>query len=238
MEAMPVARVATNENLPTARAATVPTLPPPAKQPTIVATPAPTPPAISSYAAKTSSSKPDTVDADGFHGVTVASKRPTLPDPKIILLNALDQRIDTKLPNVDSSTKATLEARIERAKVCNNFHLLNKCGGRCGFDHEPMSAKMLVSFLSPSHSLSHAFSNHSPDIISNLTRSFQLALRHKARERVCPRRSGCRQADCLSGHMCPWRDCDKTMCFFRELHGIDTEVRMKMDENGRVDPVR
>jgi len=38
--------------------------------------------------------------------------------------------------------------------------------------------------------------------------------------------------------MCPWRDCDRTTCFFRELHGVDTEVRMKMDENGRIDPVR
>jgi hypothetical protein len=150
IEAVPLARVATTENLPLARAATVPTppAPAPAKQPTIVAATTPTPPTTTSYATKTSSNKAVTVDSDGFHGVTVG-KRPTLPDPKSILLNSLDQRIDSKLPNVDSSTKATLEARIATLKVCNNFHLLNKCQGRCPFDHEPMGAKMLVSlFLS------------------------------------------------------------------------------------------
>lgn len=162
MEAVPIARVATNENLPLARAATVPT-PPAPKQPTIVAATTITPPTITSYATKTS--KPADVDADGFHGVTVASKRPILPNPKIILLNALDQRIDTKLPNVDSSTKATLETRIATQKVCNNFHLLDKCQGRCPFDHEPMSAKMLVSLLStiippPHHCTSHLLKHH------------------------------------------------------------------------------
>lgn len=150
-------------------------------------------------------------DSDGFTGVTTTKARPSLPDPKVILLNKSDQRIDAKLPKVDSNTKTALEQRIKQQKVCNNFHLLGSCpsGPRCTFQHgERMGMKE------------------------------QLALRLKARERACPRGSGCRQFDGVCGHSCPWPDCTWSECFFGNLHTIDDTVAMTMHEDGRIEIVR
>jgi hypothetical protein len=175
-----------------------------------VSTPAkPTATSTPSYAKATQ----DIPDSDGFSKVSIVKARPTAPDPKLILINYYDQRIDPKLPKADSMAKAELDSRIKQQKVCNNYHILGPktctSGSRCTFQHgERMGPKE------------------------------QLALRHKARERVCPRKSGCRQADCLCGHHCPWADCTQDTCFFKDLHDLDVNVAMKMDETGRVETVR
>jgi hypothetical protein len=192
--------------LPSVAAPMIPTKSVPNIAPTA---PAPAPVNIHSYA-KASQPVPD---SDGFSKVSVVKVRPTAPDPKIILINYFDQRIDPKLPKADSASKAELESRIKQQKVCNNYHIIGpkSCtsGSRCTFQHgERMGPKE------------------------------QLALRHKARERVCPRKSGCRQADCLCGHHCPWGDCTQDTCFFKDLHDLDMNVAMKMDENGKVEAVR
>ncbi|EON63534.1 hypothetical protein W97_02762 [Coniosporium apollinis CBS 100218] len=77
---------------------------------------------------------------------------------KYVLLNADDQRLDERLPRPDKPAMDNLHDRItNRGKVCNDFHLLGVCRTQhCPFSHEP-----------------------------KLTAMEQLALRHKARNKLC-----------------------------------------------------
>lgn len=128
---------------------------------------------------------------------------------KAVLLNVNDQRMDPKMGRADAVAFARVNQRIKEQKVCNNYHLLGKCsnGTGCGYAHgDRLDAKE------------------------------QLALRQKARERVCPLGSDCRDVDCFFGHQCP-RDvnCFWDNCYFEHLHNLDTLPRMKMYENGEVE---
>lgn len=190
-------------------------VPPPAAAP--VKTPALTPPATTasstpSYASYAKISNTLPIDSDGFSGISRASKRPTIPDPKLVLINAADQRVDPKLPKVDSNTVQELNNRIKQSKVCNSWHIFGTCqmNKRCPFEHgERMTGKT------------------------------QLALRYLARERLCPRKASCREASCLCGHHCPWDgDCQRATCYFGELHDMDLTVTMRMNESGKLELVR
>ncbi len=136
---------------------------------------------------------------------------PTKPvQRRAILLNIHDQRLDPKLIKPDFGVMQKLNARIKEHKVCNNFHLTGKCidGEFCQFSHGER--------LGPKE---------------------QQALKCKARERVCPRASDCRDIDCFSGHHCPKEPCAWDGCYFGDLHDLDNVVRMKMFENGEIEIV-
>jgi len=139
---------------------------------------------------------------------TIPSSK-ALTGRKAILLNINDQRLDPKLGKPEPLSMARLNSRIKEQKVCNNYHLLGKCsnGNGCGYSHgDRLDAKE------------------------------QLALRQKARERVCPAGSDCRDVDCFLGHQCPRDDkCIWDTCYFEDLHNLDSTPRMKMYENGEIE---
>jgi hypothetical protein len=70
-----------------------------------------------------------------------------------------------------------LKARINRQRICNNFHLNGSCDGQCGFDHSPLDPEL------------------------------KRALESLARSQPCPKRGACRKANCTYGHICQTPDC-------------------------------
>lgn len=123
---------------------------------------------------------------------------------KCILLNAYDQRLDQPLAKPDRTSVESLHQRIQKQKVCNDFHLTSECKtAYCPYSHGP-----------------------------KLTPMETLALRHKARGRSCPNWSECRDFDCYYGHCCPNDDCYYQECYFRDLHNLDKAVRTKLYEDG------
>ncbi|OCK74858.1 C-x8-C-x5-C-x3-H type zinc finger protein [Lepidopterella palustris CBS 459.81] len=126
---------------------------------------------------------------------------------KYILLNAYDQRLDQPLAKADRVSVDNLHQRIQKQKVCNDFHLTGKCDtAYCPYSHGP-----------------------------KLTAMETLALRHKARGRSCPKWSDCRDIDCYYGHCCPNDDCHYQECYFKDLHNIDKTPKIKMFEDGSLE---
>lgn len=124
---------------------------------------------------------------------------PSLPtawtaNQKIVLLNVNDERVDANLGPIDAAAAARVAERCEKTKLCNDFHLRDKCRtAGCTFAHEPR--------LDPKE---------------------MVVLRYKARFLICERGSSCRIADCWHGHLCPIRSCAKpTTCRFKDFHHVD-----------------
>jgi hypothetical protein len=112
-----------------------------------------------------------------------------------IFRNGEGQRVDIPLPKPDRSAVSSLNGRISRGgNLCNEYHLTGKCpvGPRCDYRHDP-----------------------------RLTVAEQLALRHKARSRLCKNESDCNNAHCFFGHMCPNAECWYENCNFEHLHDIN-----------------
>jgi hypothetical protein len=113
-----------------------------------------------------------------------------------IFRNAEGQRVDITLPKADRSAVSGLNGRIQRGgNLCNEYHLTGKCpvGPRCDYRHDP-----------------------------RLTVAEQLALRHKARSRLCKNESDCNNAMCFFGHMCAnTPECWYENCNFGHLHHIN-----------------
>ena len=178
----------------------------PTPPPTMVASPSPVAsaaaPATSMPSTGANSSTYANVGGSTSGKISIVPYRPMPPQSrKFVLINAEDQRIDMKLPPPSSAAIQSLESRIKSSKICNNHHLLGKCANPgCGYTH---GTRIPV-----------------PE---------QLALRHKARERVCQRGGDCRNPDCLSGHMCPRNErCEfKNTCYFEGLHHLDTIPKMR-----------
>ncbi|TQN65823.1 hypothetical protein CSHISOI_09680 [Colletotrichum shisoi] len=91
-----------------------------------------------------------------------------------IAVNTKNWRLDPYIPPSDPTISNRLNARINRHRVCNNFHLNATCdaGDSCEYDHSPLDAE---------------------------SRS---ALEFIARSRPCSKRGGCRNAKCTNGHIC------------------------------------
>lgn len=180
----------------------------------IQASPPPVSPASypppATQAAPASSSYASVGAVDGTKEISITPTKP-LPAPKYILLNSYDQRVDEHLPRVDGSSMTALHDRINRQKLCNNYHLLGKCpnGTDCQYQHgEPLSPRLL------------------------------LALRHKVRGLTCPRGSDCRDFDCQLRHICPKNfDCENYECRWGDMHEIDTTPAVKEFEDGRFVPL-
>lgn len=116
------------------------------------------------------------------------------PDEKIVLLNVNDERVDNNLGPIDADASVRVAERCEKNKICNDFHLRDKClSASCTFAHAPR--------LDPKE---------------------MVVLKYKARYLICERGSACRIPDCWHGHMCPHRNCSRpTFCRFRHLHHVD-----------------
>ncbi|KAJ9659371.1 hypothetical protein H2201_007396 [Coniosporium apollinis] len=141
--------------------------------------------------------------------ISIAPKKAT--PRKYVLLNADDQRLDERLARPDKPAMDSLHDRItNRGKVCNDFHLLGVCRTQhCPFSHEP-----------------------------KLTAMEQLALRHKARNKLCSSYDECRDTECYWGHVCPYDpSCTYGVCFFGEMHGIDKRAAKKWFPDGTTEPV-
>ena len=142
--------------------------------------------------------------------VNVAPKKQA--PPKYMLFNTYDERLDAELPRADANAVQRLFDRIKVQKVCNPYHLTGKCDkeGYCDYHHAPR--------LSPGE---------------------QLALRHHARKRSCPRRSDCFDFDCTFGHVCAYgRDCSwEETCYFSAVHHVDKTPAYKYYENGKKESV-
>jgi hypothetical protein len=112
-----------------------------------------------------------------------------------IFRNAEGLRVDIPLPKAERSAISSLNSRIARGgNLCNEYHLTGKCpvGPRCDYRHDP-----------------------------RLSVAEQLALRHKARSRLCKNESDCNNAHCFFGHMCANTDCWYENCNFARLHNIN-----------------
>ncbi|KAF1350901.1 hypothetical protein BDV97DRAFT_397882 [Delphinella strobiligena] len=140
----------------------------------------------------------------GQKSINIAPKRSV--NRKNIILNQYDERLDADLPKADTSAQQRLFERTKKRKVCNSYHLRGKCeaGQYCDYDHGER--------LSPGE---------------------QLALKHRARTRSCPDKSGCRDFDCTNGHVCPYGTaCYNDGCWFQDVHDIDLEPVSRVYENG------
>lgn len=94
-----------------------------------------------------------------------------------IAINKNRFRLDPYIlpPGAEATTE--LRARINRQRICNNFHLNGSCDGDCGFDHSPLDPEL------------------------------KRALESLARTQPCPRRGACRKASCTHGHVCQTPEC-------------------------------
>lgn len=134
----------------------------------------------------------DAVDGTSTPTPSLPSTWP--PHQKTVLLNVNDERVDSNLGPIDADAAARIAERCGKNKMCNDFHLRDKCRtATCTFGHEPrLDPKELV------------------------------VLKYKARSLVCERGSACRIPDCWHGHMCPIRNCARPLtCRFKAVHHVD-----------------
>ncbi|KAK3306024.1 uncharacterized protein B0T15DRAFT_216339 [Chaetomium strumarium] len=94
-------------------------------------------------------------------------------------VNKSNYRLDPYLELVEDDAMRRLKARIEKHRLCNNFHLQGSCdaGDRCEYDHQPLEPELLQ------------------------------ALESLARNQPCTRRGSCRLQGCNHGHICQTPEC-------------------------------
>ncbi|KAF6845531.1 C-x8-C-x5-C-x3-H type zinc finger protein [Colletotrichum musicola] len=142
--------------------------------------------------------------------IDISSKKP--PARKYYLLNAESQRVDEPLPRPDPMVEKRFYERMEKVgKFCNNYHLLGQCrnGDSCSYYHGDK--------LSPGE---------------------MTVLRQKSRGNLCNHGSDCFDVNCTNGHHCRWlKNCEHSNCRFVGYHDIDTKPRLKVFEDGDVQPL-
>ncbi|EKG09369.1 Zinc finger CCCH-type protein [Macrophomina phaseolina MS6] len=141
--------------------------------------------------------------------ISIAPVKPR--ERKFVLLNAYDQRIDEKLAKVERDALDRFHAKIQKQKMCNEYHLKGSCslGGSCPYHHGEK--------LSPVE---------------------RLVLQHKVRNIPCSFLNNCREVNCYYGHNCPYDECSRgNNCYFSMTHDMDKAPRMKMYEDGTIDIV-
>ncbi|KAF2139644.1 uncharacterized protein K452DRAFT_289641 [Aplosporella prunicola CBS 121167] len=138
--------------------------------------------------------------------ISIAPVKPV--QRRYVLLNLYDQRIDEKLPKVERSALERFHLRIQKQKMCNEYHLRGACTSQeCPYGHGEK--------LSPVD---------------------RLALQHKARNIACPLLNDCRDVTCYYGHNCPHDECSRgDGCYFAMTHDMDRFPKMKMYEDGTID---
>lgn len=99
--------------------------------------------------------------------------------PNRVVINAQGHRLDPQLPDGSIDASKTLKSRPKR--ICNEHHLLGACknGPLCEYDHAPLPPSL-------------------KDGVEALSRSI-----------LCSRKGGCRQVDCIKGHVCQLPNCMK-----------------------------
>ena len=120
---------------------------------------------------------------DGINDSKNINIAPDKPSSRPCLyFNKDSQRLDPPLKKPELSGEARLKMRLNNGKLCNMFHLLGKCknGDSCHYQHGER--------LGPQE---------------------QLALCHRTRTTLCPRRSDCWDVQCILGHHCPNPKCER-----------------------------
>lgn len=117
------------------------------------------------------------------------------PNRRLVLLNVNNERVDTYLGKIDTKASERLTKRAKDTKICNDFHLNQKCWtADCPYSHAPqLDSKELV------------------------------VLRFWARRIPCERKSACRSIDCWYGHNCLFdKHCKlPASCRFKDVHHVD-----------------
>lgn len=125
------------------------------------------------------------------------------PKSKYILLNAVNQRVDERLPPADSMAFRSIDnkSRSYSRNFCNFYHLNGQCtrGDKCEYQH---------------------------DVAPKLSMGEKLALRHKSRQLPCGNGWWCLDISCINGHHCRYlyvgqSCCYGSTCFFKDTHEMD-----------------
>lgn len=156
----------------------------------------------------TSSNTWATVGKGGASGkiINVATKK--IPLKKHVMLNVQGERLDERLPEIDSKAYQRFEERVKRyGKCCNSYHLHGKCeaGEYCDYSHG-----------------------------ERLTPGELLVLKHKAKSLSCPQKYACVDVNCFLGHHCKYGNtCYLDYCRFADTHRQDLAsiARCKRDEH-------
>ncbi|KAF2817008.1 uncharacterized protein BDZ99DRAFT_470076 [Mytilinidion resinicola] len=131
---------------------------------------------------------------------------------RYIVFNADGERLDLPIAKADRASQDSLHKRINKGKVCNDYHLKGKCENiGCPYSHAP-----------------------------RLTQMETLVLRNKARGLSCVQGSDCFDFNCYFGHICSNYYCDGgPQCYFGHRHKdqMDTTPAKKYYEDGTEETV-
>ena len=179
--------------------------PSPASKPTTLAAPN-----NASRALPASSTYANVGGTSNSKEISIAPAKP--PQRQCVYLNQDSKRIDKPIPKPMGVAETRLKMRLNNGKLCNMYHLLNKCknGAKCQYQHG-----------------------------ERLGDGEQLALRIKARTTPCARGSNCLDINCVSGHHCPNPLCDRADCYFEDAHyaGEIAKPRLRVYEDGGIDVI-
>jgi hypothetical protein len=119
------------------------------------------------------------------------------PGKKYYQVNAIDERIDERLPRIDQGAEKRFNEKVlQHGNLCNAFHLGGSCpeGNYCAYHHG-----------------------------ERLTPGEQNVLKGKARGIRCPAGSYCEDVDCTMGHHCKFSGaCTFPNCRFQDTHDMDS----------------
>ena len=144
--------------------------------------------------------KPRVSVANPKNVIDITPKKPA-PTKRHIIVNKDDERLDPAPLLRDPDAEYRLHERIaEHGKLCNKYHLVDRCDFDCEFYH---GAKLPIAELS--------------------------ALRNKARTLRCHRLGDCRDVYCTLGHVCRvaqvGQRCSLPKCLFSSTHSDFDMVR-------------
>ena len=116
---------------------------------------------------------------------------------KVVLLNVNNDRVDSKLGKIESKAMDSFMERHKKNKLCHYHYLSGSC-----------------------HTHNCTYTHH-----IQLSGEDTNILRYITRRLACAQLSGCRKADCMYGHLCPYESggfCHKgETCHFKAVHGVD-----------------
>lgn len=114
----------------------------------------------------------------------------------MIPVNKDGERLDTVIPKPTPEEWSIYNQRVKQQKPCNNFYMRNQCPiPNCTLDHTPLEPEAL-------------------HVLTCILKGYP-----------CPRKGGCRSADCYNGHICQKNGCYGKGCRLNYyMHSMDPKV--------------
>lgn len=114
----------------------------------------------------------------------------------MIPVNKDGERLDTVIPKPTPEEWFIYNQRVKQQKPCNNFYMRNQCLiHNCTLDHTPLEPEAL-------------------HVLTCILKGYP-----------CPRKGGCRFADCYNGHICQKNGCYGKGCRLNyHMHSMDPKV--------------